>query len=75
MKTQFNYRNYRNNNNVRSMYQPLAVMMALSIAMYNFGVKAMGFLNSLVTTSLGPFAGLTRRQMRDMYWLRFMYPC
>jgi hypothetical protein len=75
MKTQFNYRNYRNNYNMRSVYQPLTMVLAMSVALYNFGVKAMSFLSSLVTTSDGPFAGLTRRQMKDMWWLRYLYPC
>jgi hypothetical protein len=75
MKHQFNHRNYRNNF-MRNVGKSMTVsMIAMSIALTNFGIKAVGFLANLVTIGSGPFEGLNRRQLKDMYWLRYMYPC
>jgi hypothetical protein len=76
MKAQMTRQNYRQPRISRSNYQPKfnTVMFAMAMSMYNFGVRTMSFLRSLVTVGSGPFDGLNRGQLRKMYWLRYMYP-
>lgn len=58
----------------RQNHRPVKHFAILALmAFNNFGLRTMNFINSLVTVSMGPFAGLNRGQLRQMWWLQCMY--
>jgi hypothetical protein len=75
MKTTMNRRNYNNNRVVSAkaaQFTRQNVVLAAVFAAYHFGVKAFGFLQSLVTTGRNPYEGLNRGQLKQMYWLQYI---
>lgn len=58
----------------RQTHRPIKHFVTLALMMFNnFGMRTMSFINSLCTVSDGPFNGLNRGQLRQMWWLSCMY--
>jgi len=65
--------NHRNlANKVRRNFNKGIAVTAM-IALVNFGVRGLRFLNSLITVGSTPFEGLNRGQLRRMSFLFAMY--
>lgn len=77
MKTQMNSKNYNNNQNSANRKKAYKItrqniIVSAMIVAFNFGIKAFGFLQNLVTIGGSPYEGLNRGHLRKMYWLPYV---
>ena len=55
--------------NLNIRFTPVTALIALA----NFGMRSMNFIQSLLTVGSTPFENLNRGQVRQMWWLQCMY--